>query len=52
MKITKISFPKSTNRSNRMKKTYFQKFIPDKYNFYDPSSVLYESIKLGYLSKR
>jgi hypothetical protein len=21
-----------------MKKTYFQKFIPDKYNFYDPPS--------------
>lgn len=39
------------NRSNRMKKTYFQKFIPDKYNFYDLKSNSYESIKLGCLSK-
>jgi hypothetical protein len=23
-----------------MKKTYFQKFIPDKYNFYDPPTKI------------
>lgn len=28
----------SNQKYTRMKKTYFQKFLPDKFNFYNPSS--------------
>lgn len=47
--IANINYPK---KSGRMKKTYFQKFFPDKFNFYDPSAASFESIRLSCLSKK